>query len=93
MILSNPSVVVEVLSETTEKCDRGDKWEAYRRVPSLTDYLLVSQTVPHIEHFQREADGSWRYRVLGAGESVTLAAGATLAVDSIYDGAFELAAG
>jgi Uma2 family endonuclease len=92
-LLSNPSVIVEVLSESTEKYDRGDKWETYRRVPSLTDYLLVSQLAPHIEHFQREADGSWRYRVLGAGDSVTLATGATLSVDSVYDGAFELAAG
>jgi Uma2 family endonuclease len=92
-VLSNPSVVVEVLSDSTEKYDRGDKWEAYRRVPSLTDYLLISQATPHIEHFERETDGSWRYRVLGAGDSVTLATGATLSVDSVYDGAFELAAG
>jgi hypothetical protein len=46
-----------------------------------------------LEHFRREADGSWRYRVLVAGDTIALTNGATLAVDSIYEGAFELAAG
>jgi hypothetical protein len=46
-----------------------------------------------VEHFQRETDGSWRYRVHQAGDTVTLASGATFAVDALYEGAFELAAG
>jgi len=91
-VLANPQVVVEVLSQGTEAYDRGDKWEAYQRLPSLLDYLLVSQAVAHIEHFQREADGSWRYRLVEAGQLVTLSNGATLAVDAVYEGAFELPA-
>lgn len=92
-VLANPTVVVEVLSKGTEAYDRGEKWEAYQRLPSLTDYLLVSQASARVEHYSREADGSWRYRVLGPGDSVVLADGAALAVDAVYDGAFELAAG
>jgi hypothetical protein len=53
----------------------------------------VSQTAAQIEHFQREADGSWRYRLLEAGQIITLSNGATLAVAAVYEGAFELATG
>lgn len=59
--LLNPKVIIEVLSESTEKYDRGDKFAHYRALDSLTDYLLVAQNQPCIEHFQRQADGSWRY--------------------------------
>ena len=90
-VLANPRIVVEVLSRSTEAYDRGDKWDAYQRLSSLTDYLLVSQTARQIEHYQREADGSWRYRLLEAGDVVTLSNGARLSIDSIYEGAFELA--
>jgi Uma2 family endonuclease len=89
-VLANPSVVVEVLSPSTETYDRGKKWEQYQRLVSLTDYLLVAQTSARVEHYRREADGSWRYRVLEAGDAITLANGATLPVDAIYEGAFDL---
>jgi Uma2 family endonuclease len=89
-VLVNPSVIVEVLSPSSEAYDRGGKWEAYQRIPSLTDYLLVSQAAVQVAHYQREADGSWRYRLLGAGGSVTLSNGATFTVDDLYVGAFAL---
>jgi Uma2 family endonuclease len=92
-ILANPSVIVEVLSPSTEAYDRGDKWEAYQRLASVTDYLLVAQTSVRVEHYRREADGSWRYRVLEAGDAITLANGAGVPVDAIYEGAFDLDAG
>jgi Uma2 family endonuclease len=91
-VLANPRVVVEVLSRSTEAYDRGEKWDAYQRIPTLTDYVLISQASRHVEHYQREDDGSWRYRRLDGGEVLTLGNGATLAVDAVYDGAFELAA-
>jgi len=59
--LLNPKVIIEVLSESTEQYDRGDKFAHYQTLDSLTDYLLVAQNQPFIEHFQRQADGSWRY--------------------------------
>jgi len=56
---TNPSVVVEVLSKSTEAYDRGRKFEHYRRLPSLREYVLVSQDAPTIERFTREGDGRW----------------------------------
>ena len=92
-VLANPRVIVEVLSPSTESYDRGEKWEAYQRLPSLTDYVLVSQTAKRIEHYGREADGSWRYRMLEAGGTLTLGNGGSVSVDAVYEGAFELDAG
>ncbi len=87
--LVNPSVVVEVLSRATEAYDRGAKWEDYRQLPSVTDYLLVSQAAARIEHFQR-GDGEWHYRVAVAGGRVTLTRGAVLEVDAVFRGVFDL---
>lgn len=59
-VLLNPTVIVEVLSPSTEAYDRGEKFERYRtNVESLRDYVLVSQDRPHVEHHQRQPDGTW----------------------------------
>jgi Uma2 family endonuclease len=92
-VLVNPTAVVEVLSPSAEAYDRGPKWEAYQRLPSLTDYLLVSQARVRIEHYRREPDGSWRYLAYEAGDTITLANQAQLAIDAVYEGAFELEPG
>lgn len=55
----NPTLLVEVLSVSTEAYDRGRKFEHYRQVPTLQEYLLVSQTEPRIEQFIRQPDGRW----------------------------------
>ena len=56
---TNPTVIVEVLSKTTEAYDRGRKFEHYRRLPSLREYVLVAQDTPTVERFTREGDGRW----------------------------------
>lgn len=84
-VVVNPGVIVEVLSASTEQHDRGGKWEGYRRIPSLTDYVLISQAKPQLEVYQRRDDGSWTYRAVGPGEHVTLTNGAVLEVDKIFD--------
>jgi Uma2 family endonuclease len=89
-VLENPMIIVEVLSASTEKFDRGDKWGAYQKIESLKDYLLVSQSAARIEHYQRQADGSWRYIVAESGGSITLSNDARMSVDDIYAGAFEV---
>jgi Uma2 family endonuclease len=89
-VITNPAILVEVLSKSTEAYDRGLKWESYRDLPSVTDYLLVSQSVARIEHFLREASGEWHYRVVQAGGRITLSNGAVIGVDAVYDGVFEL---
>jgi Uma2 family endonuclease len=59
-ILTNPGVIIEVLSDATEKFDRGEKFRRYREhLPSLTDYVLVAQTRPLVEHFRRGEAGAW----------------------------------
>lgn len=61
-MITNPSVVVEVLSESTERWDRGGKFGQYRRVASLQEYVLVSTDAVRVEWFTRESDGRWSYR-------------------------------
>ena len=59
-VLLNPAVIIEVLSPTTEAFDLGEKFRQYRTFsPSLTDYLVVAQRVPLVEHFKRNAEGIW----------------------------------
>lgn len=55
----NPTLVAEVLSDSTEAYDRGKKFGNYRQVPALREYLLVSQREPRIEQFTRQNDGGW----------------------------------
>lgn len=63
-VVTNPKVIFEVLSDSTEEFDRDLKFQRYDQWnPTLQDYLLISQTTPKIEHFTRQADGSWKYRV------------------------------
>ncbi len=57
--LLNPTLIIEVLSSSTEAYDRGDKFAHYRRLPSLTDYILISARSPQVEHYQRQSDGDW----------------------------------
>lgn len=71
-VLLNPTVIFEVLSPSTEKYDRGEKFRRYRtQIESLTDYVLVSQDRMHVELHHRESDGSWR-QVDIDGEKATL---------------------
>lgn len=59
-VLLNPTVIIEVLSPATESFDRGEKFRRYRtQIPSLTDYVLVSQELPLIEHFRRQTNDEW----------------------------------
>jgi Uma2 family endonuclease len=74
-VVLNPKVIVEVFSESTEAFDRGEKFKRLRTCnPTLTDYLLVSQDRPQVEHFTRQKDDSWWYRLTtGRDASVTIA--------------------
>jgi Uma2 family endonuclease len=54
--LVNPTLIIEVLSPTTESLDRGPKRAAYQALPSLMEYVLVAQDIPHITHYLRHGD-------------------------------------
>ena len=82
----NPVVLVEVLSDSTEAYDRGEKFAHYRRIPSLAEYVLVSQRAPKIEVFRRNEAGKWVLAEdASAGEAAPLVSiGCVLSVDEVY---------
>ena len=57
--LVNPKLLVEILSKSTEANDRGFKFQEYKKIESLEEYVLVSQTEPLIERFGRRPGGAW----------------------------------
>ena len=57
--VTNPSIIVEVLSPSTEGYDRGEKFSRYRTLDSLQEYVLVSTDTPRIEVFTRQPEGTW----------------------------------
>ena len=78
-------MVFEVLSDSTESYDRGDKFASYRTVPSIREFILVSQKRARVERYVRQADGAWLLREHGAGDRVPLETlGGELAVDEMY---------
>lgn len=83
---TNPVLLVEVLSDSTEAYDRGDKFAHYRRLENLREYLLVSQSKPLLESYRKNAEGVWTLAEASAGEVLTLAAveGVRLDVDGLY---------
>lgn len=82
----NPTVLIEVLSASTEEYDRGEKADHYRRIPSLREYLFVSHRERRIERWWREGRGQWQSQSAGRGELHHLAAlGVDLEVDTIYE--------
>jgi Uma2 family endonuclease len=83
--ITNPMLIIEVLSPSTEHGDRGEKWQHYQLISALREYVLVSQGAARIEHYRRMADGGWAYHDVSAG-SVTLCSGAVLELARLYDG-------
>ena len=60
-VLTNPTLIIEVLSESTEAYDRGDKFTHYKSIPDFREYLLVAQHRPHVTQYVKQEDGSWNY--------------------------------
>jgi Uma2 family endonuclease len=85
----NPTVLVEILSDGTERYDRGEKFEHYKRIPAFKEYVLVSQKEPLVEVWHREGD-AWSHREGRAGALVALQSiDCQLIVDELYRGVFE----
>lgn len=85
---TSPSVVVEILSPSTEATDRGEKLHNYRRIPTLKAYLLISQEIMRVEMYRRQGEAAWIYEAL---ESITDAVTLTtpplqIPLATIYDG-------
>jgi len=87
-VLLNPRVILEVLSPSTEAFDRGDKFRRYRAwLPTLTDYVLVAQDRPCIDHYHRQDDGTWALRTPeGLDDALHLATiGCTVRLAEVYE--------
>jgi Uma2 family endonuclease len=85
--LLNPTLLIEVLSRSTENDDRGWRSEHYRRIPSLQEYLLVAQGEARAERYRRQGDREWLLtEVVGLDESVELTSvGCRLALVDVYE--------
>ena len=85
--LTNPTLIVEVLSESTKDYDRGGKFEHYRTVESFKEYVLVAQDKRHVEHFVRQPDHRWLLSETNLLEDTLelTSIGCHLALAEIYD--------
>lgn len=83
----NARVLIEVLSDGTKDYDRGGKFEMYRGLPDLHDYLLISQDKVHVEHYVKQAPHQWLLTEYGdLADRIALSeAGAALTLDEVYD--------
>jgi Uma2 family endonuclease len=88
-VMLNPSVIIEVLSQSSEAFERGEKFRRYRTwLLTLTDYILVLQDRPMIEHYRRQSRGQWILSTL-AGLDAALkieSIGCSLKLGDVYDG-------
>jgi Uma2 family endonuclease len=86
--VTNPSLLAEVLSDSTEKYDRGDKFEAYRTLSSLREYLLIDQYRPHVEQYVKQSEHQWLFTEYSGLEArVQLASiPVELALKDLYEG-------
>jgi Uma2 family endonuclease len=71
-IVTNPLVIVEVLSNSTKDYDRGGKFLAYRSIPEFREYILIDQYSHHIEQFAKNSDGKWVLTEYDSEESVLI---------------------
>lgn len=85
-MLINPVVIIEVLSPSTERHDRGKKFELYRTIGSLQEYLLIAQDARRIDHFVRQPDNRWMFASVGEEEAhiVLPSIECTLKISTIY---------
>lgn len=86
-VISNPVLIVEILSPSTADFDRGGKFGHYRQIPSLKEYLVFWQDEAHVEQHTRTTDGLWLLReVVGIDQTLQLASlGQSLALPDVYD--------
>lgn len=92
LCLLNPTVVVEVMSESSREFDRREKFQLYSEIETFREYLLIDQTEPYVEVFARQGDGAWQVRFArGLDDAVTLKSiggeggGVVLSMRAIYD--------
>lgn len=85
-VITNPTVIIEVLSDSTEAYDRGEKFAGYQRRESFREYVLIAQNRCSVEHYTRQEGGLWLYERLDRLDArLNLpSAGCELALSDIY---------
>lgn len=85
--LLNPIALVEVLSTSTQRHDRGSKFESYRRIESLREYVLVAPDTQRVEQYSKQSDGSWVFSETLSDDGVVKLAsiGCELAFTDVYE--------
>lgn len=82
---TNPVLLAEVLSPSTERWDRGDKFSHYRKLASLRHYLLLTVDAPRVEHYMRQDGNAWLLNTYGPGDVLVIEdVGLTLNIDALY---------
>ena len=84
--LTSPSLIIEVLSPSTETTDRREKLLNYQKLDTLREYVLVSQDKVKVEVYRKDAQGNWSLIILGKDDELHLdSIGATLTMSEIYE--------
>ncbi|MGE3535997.1 MAG: Uma2 family endonuclease [Candidatus Tectimicrobiota bacterium] len=85
-VLTNPALIIEILSPSTEAFDRGDKFTYYKSIPSFREYLLIAQHRPHVGHYIKQNNAIWSYQEYNElGLTLTLPAlDCHLALEEVY---------
>jgi Uma2 family endonuclease len=87
LCLTNPVVLIEVLSPSTEAFDRGEKFTHYKSIPSFLEYLLIAQNRKHITHYVKQSERAWLQTEYSDGEVMQIAAlDCELDIDALYSG-------
>lgn len=85
-VVTNPTVLIEVTSPSSETWDRGEKLAFYKLIPSLRECVLISHRERHVEIHRRETDGTWSRHEVRRGAAELSALGATLDLEDLYLG-------
>lgn len=84
-VVLNPTLIVEVLSDSSEGYDRGTKAMHYRSIPSLREYVLISQQYPYIESFYKNENGIWQLSEASSGDFFLPSLGISISFADVYE--------
>jgi Uma2 family endonuclease len=82
----NPSVIIEILSDSTEQEDRINKWMCYRSIPSLQQYVMVQQNTPSLHSYRRKSEREWDYAYADKNDETIAILDCIVKVEAVYAG-------
>ena len=82
----NPAVLIEILSNSTEQQDRIDKWNCYRSIPTLQQYIMVEQNQRNVHSYRRKSDREWDYTYADKADGTIAILDCIVSLEAIYAG-------